>query len=782
MVLIIFLAFLTLIKGSDPDPYCLERIRTRADDISQCNFYEKPTETQALIEVRGKYIALIGESTLRQTFEQMAALIKTEPSLLVEDHKEKGEQIERFSNAVLRYRYDCFFNNATKWLKKPSTWFDRPPDLVILQDGLHDLLYNFDNFDADFQAMVEQIKSNPNLPILFLTLPALVDENLSKHRATAQQFRKKEIQKKNKMMVEALKGISHVYIADFFVEPQSEEQILKYFHDGLHNMERARLEAEALINGIRLFNNSEFFAVVDWTPGQIMFFLVYAMITIVVLPAELLMRLFSTASYEKIKMNQLEEESETLVVRENGKQVQQAAPETVDGPIIISGPFSFLQFPLNYYKENKAGFHSVFFFCCLLFTVFLVDGPGWRPFNPALKKYNRDFFLFLHVMFLVVSYLCMKPNFRSLDTVLSRDQTEEWKGIMQIIFVMYHYFAAGEIYNLIRIFIAAYVWQTGYGNTAFFLNPKKPLEQRYSLTRLFGLLFRLNWLVFWVCSLLDQPLLLYYICPLHTFFFLFTFLTCLIGKEHNQNLTFFFGKLAVGFVLLFVLFDVNGVFEIVFAPMRWLLDLYGSLHEWKFRSTLDHYATWFGIVCCILYPHLVSYIKFSEGKGRTHNLTYKGMLIAPWIIALGFWGYYIYPLPKFEYNQLHPYTSMLPVIFYILIRNANQESRRWHSGFLAWMGKITLETYIFQYHLYLQDDAKSIIVIFEGYPLVNFAILSVFYIFCSYIAFNCTNTLRNTIYPMNQDSTTSLKRTCYLLASIAMFYGAAHLTLRLAKL
>ena len=34
---------------------------------------------------------------------------------------------------------------------------------------------------------------------------------------------------------------------------------------------------------------------------------------------------------------------------------------------------------------------------------------------------------------------------------LQRDQTEEWKGWMQIMFVLYHYFAEAEIYNAIRM-------------------------------------------------------------------------------------------------------------------------------------------------------------------------------------------------------------------------------------------------------------------------------------------------------------------------------------------
>jgi hypothetical protein len=43
---------------------------------------------------------------------------------------------------------------------------------------------------------------------------------------------------------------------------------------------------------------------------------------------------------------------------------------------------------------------------------------------------------------------------------------------------MYHYFAAAEIYNAIRIFIAAYVWMTGFGNFSYYY-----IRKDFSLAR-----------------------------------------------------------------------------------------------------------------------------------------------------------------------------------------------------------------------------------------------------------------------------------------------------------
>ena len=41
-----------------------------------------------------------------------------------------------------------------------------------------------------------------------------------------------------------------------------------------------------------------------------------------------------------------------------------------------------------------------------------------------------------------------------------------------MLFLLYHYFNAREIYNAIRVFIAGYVWMTGYGNFLYYYHYK----------------------------------------------------------------------------------------------------------------------------------------------------------------------------------------------------------------------------------------------------------------------------------------------------------------------
>lgn len=106
---------------------------------------------------------------------------------------------------------------------------------------------------------------------------------------------------------------------------------------------------------------------------------------------------------------------------------------------------------------------SVALFGTIMFLYYLCDDDH---FFPAIERtYSRDLFWFLVLLLFAVA-----AGFTRRETagkILNREQTEEWKGWMQVMFVWYHYFKATETYNAIRVFIAAYVWMTGFGKLAY---------------------------------------------------------------------------------------------------------------------------------------------------------------------------------------------------------------------------------------------------------------------------------------------------------------------------
>ena len=72
-------------------------------------------------------------------------------------------------------------------------------------------------------------------------------------------------------------------------------------------------------------------------------------------------------------------------------------------------------------------------------------------------------------------------NFRLLTIIYTSSS--------QVLFLMYHYFAATEIYNAIRVFIAAYVWMTGFGNFSYYY-----IRKDFSLARFAQVSYLLHFL------------------------------------------------------------------------------------------------------------------------------------------------------------------------------------------------------------------------------------------------------------------------------------------------
>jgi hypothetical protein len=129
-------------------------------------------------------------------------------------------------------------------------------------------------------------------------------------------------------------------------------------------------------------------------------------------------------------------------------------------------------------------------------AVYLADGPV-PVVNVAHKTRSNLMFALLYtgVCLAALIYRRSIPAHLTGDKAfLNRLQTEEWKGtapqtvcvvvdhslgMMQVAFVWYHLFDSAATYNLIRVFVASYVWMTGFGNFMFFQS-----KQDFSLLRI----------------------------------------------------------------------------------------------------------------------------------------------------------------------------------------------------------------------------------------------------------------------------------------------------------
>lgn len=383
-------------------------------------------------------------------------------------------------------------------------------------------------------------------------------------------------------------------------------------------------------------------------------------------------------------------------------------------------------------------------FGCILFYIWLCDYLHIWP--KIEKQYSRDMFVFL---FFVLVFVAVVFSIRKTkDKLLNRDQTEEWKGWMQVQFVWYHYYDAQETFNSIRCYVGAYVWMTGFGNYIYFSTRKD-----YSILRLLEMLFRLNFLVFCVMAVSNHEFVRYYICAMHTYWFLSVWAVMVVMNRYNDNQSFVLLKFAIYFFINAMIFNVPGLSHKVFTPFLWALhDADGTLRYWIYRAVLDHWSTIVGMFIAFnfeRFENFLSYLDEDNSKTKVQREFMRYSITAVLLLILVAWFHYVLLLPKHVYLGLHPYTSPIPIVIYTWLRNMHPVLRTHYLNLFSWLGKITLETYLAQIHIYMMGNAKVLVVYLPGYPMLNFTISTLVYISVSYTLFHLTVFFRSYIFPRN---------------------------------
>lgn len=114
-------------------------------------------------------------------------------------------------------------------------------------------------------------------------------------------------------------------------------------------------------------------------------------------------------------------------------------------------------------------------------------------------------------------------------------------------------------------------------------------------------------------------------------------------------------------------------------------------------------------------------------------LTRKIAICASMVCLIWFFVFELFQQSKFTYNAWHPYISPLPVLAFVVLRNATPVLRSTYSSVFAFIGRCSLETFIIQFHLWLAGDTKGVLLVIPGtsWRPVNFILSTVMFIFIS---------------------------------------------------
>ncbi|KAI0313503.1 Cas1p-domain-containing protein [Amylostereum chailletii] len=321
------------------------------------------------------------------------------------------------------------------------------------------------------------------------------------------------------------------------------------------------------------------------------------------------------------------------------------------------------------------------------------------------KHFNPWTFAFTTLSCLALGLVTVKRADKDLG-FLNREQSDEWKGWMQIAILIYHYFGASKIsgiYNPIRVLVASYLFMTGYGHTTYYIK-----KAEFGFLRVAQILTRINLFTLFLAYAMNTDYVSYYFSPLVSMWYLIIYATMAIGSQYNERAVFLIGKIVASMAFMTWFMSEHWLLEGLFELLETFCGIHWSAKEWAFRVNLDLWIVYVGMLAAVVT------VKLREHRLTDHPqwpLIVKASTAASAFVILWFFTFELTQPTKFAYNAWHPYISFLPVLAFVVLRNANAILRSATSRAFAFIGRCSLETFIIQYHLWLAADTKGILIV-----------------------------------------------------------------------
>ncbi|RDL39292.1 uncharacterized protein BP5553_03632 [Venustampulla echinocandica] len=381
-------------------------------------------------------------------------------------------------------------------------------------------------------------------------------------------------------------------------------------------------------------------------------------------------------------------------------------------------------------------------------------------FEKAHKQFNNQGFVTTCVVVTIGGLLTARKNkTQSIehrgttlidDRSLNRQQTYELKGWLQALILIHNFMDASQelrIYEIFRLLISSYLFLTGFGHATYFLE-----TDDFSLKRVAGVLIRWNFLSCILPFIMRTDYVFYSYIPLVSFWFLITYFTVKFKWEYNSNLYFLIAKIIVSALLTTAFTLIPGVLELVGSLLKYTCGMSWDVGEWRARTYLDMYIVFVGMLIAAFVDR-TRQLK----SGRTTATTFIDMGLqlitayAPlWKIATISLSLILPPIlwivtglshERRDYNWWHPYLSVIPILSFIILRNAHHTLREYHLSAFAWLGRRSLETYVLQHHIWLAGNGQGLLRLGLWNRWIEAALVTLIFLWISAKASNVTHAL-----------------------------------------
>ena len=299
---------------------------------------------------------------------------------------------------------------------------------------------------------------------------------------------------------------------------------------------------------------------------------------------------------------------------------------------------------------------------------------------------------------------------------LSRDQTNEWKGWMQALIITYHYnraWTALWFWEVIRLAVSSYLFLTGFGHTLFFLQ-----KEDYSFRRVAGVMIRTNLLPVTLSYVMRTRWLLYYYMPLSTFWFLVVYATLAIAPGLNKNKLTLVCKVIASATLVRTFITTHDLPETFVRLLALTFRMsFDARAFFDYRVRIDEYIVYVGMLSAILYLWLKDILQSDRRHDKPTEImrrlfpVLKTLTIALAALTLVyFWHQVGLNFTKTaDWTKWQPILGPIPVLCFIVLRNAHPTLRNYHSAAFAWLGRYSGEMYTMQNHIWLAGDQEAVL-------------------------------------------------------------------------